>query len=250
MKDDTQTTGQAMKALAAVEGVLRRRSQHLLDLARSGLLATDLRGYQNLREQFSASMAELLYVLKAQGVPDDVLSAYDDTVPVLDSKLWDLAMPVEPPESIVMGVKALFPEWSSDFAAMVSESRTTVNVASMDPDARDGAEILRDLDLRGHGKVLQAEVTEDLKRVVERVIRMAAMYDLYMDLRVRSMRLTGLSGLREKLEHINPLWAMLGLGVAEAATSAALGAIQSAVSKPKRKTVAELAKMISEAEGQ
>lgn len=193
-------------------------------------------------------MAELFYRLQASGVPEDVLGAYDDTVPVTPMELWSMAMPVSPPEALVEQVRAMFPEWSEDFAQMAT-SRTTVDVSCMDPDARDSAEILRDLDLRGHGKALQAEAGEDLERVVERVLRMAAMLDLYMDLRMRSTHIAGLSGLREKLENINPLWTVVGLGLAEAAASAAVGVLQSAAKKPKRKTTAELAEMVKRAEG-
>lgn len=256
MQGSTQTMALALRRLTVVEGTLRRALPKLHALVQTELLASDLNGYANLREAWMYALRALQYSLEARGVDPAFLGRFMETVEPVTDDLWTYAVDSPPPMDIQNEMTTLFPEWlraMEENVPLMEEGPTRVDTqGSVDPDSVDVALLLRELELRGYNGALEAPVDEQVFGVpiiqtVSQAVRMAAMYDLYMDLRLGSTRARPEPRRRWKVP--GPEWILLGLGLATTASHAASEVLRAQAKRKKRMSVSELSELIRKSEG-
>jgi hypothetical protein len=165
--------------------------------------------------------------LQKSGVPHEfVANVYTSVDEVPD--YWHYATMAPPPVEIQQHMSEVFPEWVRAFESNLPELEqgpTTVGTnQQLDPDALDVHRLMRELQVHGHQAVLELPLEGDvwgipIAHTVKTSLRMAAMYDLYMELRNGSVKQETMRlGFLRK---IDPAWILLGLAGATVASHAA-----------------------------
>jgi len=248
-----------LRELSVVEGTLRRTLPQLHALAQRELLAADLNGYANLREHWVYALRVCCAFMQEKGVPEQFVSQIYETVPEVPD-LMSYAVNAPPPSAILQQVGELFPEWVRTFAAdtpLLERGTTTVATSqSVDPEGADIKRLLYQLESHGHGAVLEEVVQGEIwgipiENTVKVSLRMAAAFDLYVDLRLGSVPQQ--SAPRKRF-FIDPAWILLGLSGATVAAHAAGEVLSSRAraqqqGKKRSKSVSELAEFIRQQEG-
>jgi hypothetical protein len=186
-----------------------------------------------------------------QSIPGlNVMGQTAETVePVPD--LWPYAIDAPPPMELQHEMNSIFPDWIRAMESnqpLMEEGPTQVGTkGGIDPDSVDVAKLLHDLDSRGYGQALEAQVDgvvfgHPLAKDVTQALRMAAMYDLYIDLRLRSA--PPAPAPRRFWKMPGPEWILLGLELGTVAGSAATDVLKSRAQKKRRRSVGELAELI------
>lgn len=262
MQEGTQTTGQGLKKLSAVEGVLRRGSLLLHRLAGIGSLITaDLHGFSNLRADYLAGYRAVETTLEYAGVPHSVLRD-QETIPPMPDLMWHHAIPSDPPPDVTQQIAMVFPEWVQAFSpgnfGRVDRGPTGVSIAEFDNDARDVTDLVSRVAGQGYEQALDCDMVGPglmayAGETVEKAVHMAAMYDLYLELRCRSIQLERQDPhpVPRRRIQIDP-W-LVGAGIGVAGIAAEVAAIWFHKRKQRQKarpSVSDLAKAIRKQEGE
>lgn len=219
------------------------------------LLASDLTGYGNLHRAYLVCMNQVVSAMVSEGLKEQAARALPYTVPEVPD-LWNHASPAPPPQSIVCEMSRVFPDWIQVFHGHASDMMgpTTVDVAGVDRDAKDVRVITK---VAAQSKMQKRRVDHpELKRTVQ----MAAVYDLYLDLRARQHMMSRepeqaheAESKRPWYQSIDPNWIILGLGLATAGSHAAHQVLRQRAgtrTKAKRRmSVSELSELIRQQEG-
>jgi hypothetical protein len=256
MPGSSQTLGQALRQLSAVEGVLRRTHRHLHVLAQAELLAADLNGYANLREHWAHSLWAVISILEQLGVRDDVFRTFAETVQPIPDEFWAYAVSSPPNREIHEAMAEMFPEWMRAFEGtmpLMEAGPTSVQTAdAFDADSTDVIEVVRRLEAAGYDGILEAPAAGELfgihlDSLIVQSVRMAAMYDLYIDIRMNTAPPIQVAP-RRSLRLVDPAWIMLGLGLATGASYAAGEVLKARAKAKKRMSVKELSELIKKSE--
>jgi len=171
-REVSQTVGQALRSLGATEDVLRRGHVRLGLLARQGRLAgDDARGFANLRLAYDGCNASVIAALRDAGVPSSV---YNVTYPVPPLPLHYQQAPDFVTQAQTWIASAMQDEGLS--VAITDKSKPL--------DAPQYHQILQRLRKQDRIRVL-IESMPDTGDQVSTLVRLAALYDIYLDYRLR-----------------------------------------------------------------
>lgn len=229
-----------------MEGTLRRAIPKILTL-QTDLLTSDLSGYANVRTQYICATNDVIHMLVDAGLPVDQVQNLEHTIEDTPD-LWAGARPAAPPAKIRDKMAEVFPEWKAAFegnARALMDGTTQVHAENLDPDASDMARLIQIA--RAHDRDL-CELES-----VQSCAYLAAMYDLYLDLRAGSTAFHAEQSVRANrwrwFEKIDPQYVLVGLGLMATATYAASDVLKRNSKKSKRMSAGELARLIRAQEG-
>lgn len=253
MQGSSQTMALALRQLTVVEGTLRRTLPQLHDLARAELLVSDLTGYANLREAWMHAYRAMQYCVDQKLGLNTMGELANETVPPVPEELFPYAIDAPVPTEVQYELAQVFPDFVRAMESpgrLMEEGPTSVSMrGGIDPDSIDVAGLIRDLDSRGYSDALDVEVDDaifghPLAKDVTQALRMAAAYDLYMELRLRSVP----SEPRKFWRVPGPEWILLGLQLGTVAAQSATEVLRHQATKKKRMSVSELAELIRKGE--
>ena len=180
--------------------------------------------------------------------------------------MYNHASPADPPPHVIQQLAVVFPEWVQAFSpgsnGRMNQGPTGVAIAEYDRDARDVTDLAHRVVSQGYQDALECDMAGDgmmayAGETVDTAVRLAAMYDLYMDLRAQGYQLEVQSveqpSPRKKFQ-IEP-WmvegAVAGVGIAGVVTEVAAIWWSKKKRSPRRgkPSVSDLAKAIREKEG-
>jgi hypothetical protein len=185
----------------------------------------------------------------------NVMGETIESVEPVPEDLWPYAVDAPPPPEIQYEMADIFPDWIRAIESnqpLMEEGPTRVDTqGDADIDSVDVRKLLDDLNSRGYGEVLEVQVDEavfgvPLTKSVEQAVRMAAMYDLYLDLRLEHAPKHVPPRRHWKMP--GPEWILLGLEGMCVAGQAATDVLRERARKRKRLSVSELAELIRRSE--
>jgi len=192
----------------------------------------------------------LQYSLEGRGVSVELLAATMETVEPVPEELYAYAIDAPPPAEIQYEMAAIFPDWvraMEQKTPLMEEGPTRVDTqGGVDIDSIDVAKLIRDLDLQGYSQVLEAEVDDivfgiPIIKMVTQVVRLAAMYELYLDMRLQGVPQE--PAPRKFWKMPGPEWLLLGLELGTVAAQSATDVLRMRASR-KRMSIGELAELI------